>query len=133
VAVDDPRGVITRRGDGTLEQILRRAVTRIEALGLEVLAVIDHSGDAAEAGVAIPETKLVLFGNPKDLAELVRAHPRLAIELPLKLLICQTDDGQVLVSYYRPDDLALQYDLTEREIATFRVSEAIARPLVKLT
>jgi uncharacterized protein (DUF302 family) len=130
VAVDDPRGVITLRGDGTIEQILRRAVTRIEALGLEVLAVIDHSGDAAEAGVAIPETKLVLFGNPKDLAELVRSHPGLAIELPLKLLVCQTDDGHVLVSCYRPDDLALQYDLTERETDVLRVVEAIAADLL---
>ena len=40
--------------------------------------------------------------------------------------MCETDDGHVLVSYYRPDDLALRYDLTEREIDTFRVSDAIA-------
>ena len=128
VAGHDPHGVITLRGSGSIDQFLRRAVTRIEELGLEVLSVIDFSGDAAEAGVAIPETKLVLFGNPRDLAELVRVHPRLAIELPLKVLMRETDDGQVLVSYYRPDDLALRYDLTEREIDTFRVSDAIARP-----
>ena len=37
--------------------------------------MIDHSGDAAEAGVTMPETKLVLFGSPKDLTELMLAHP----------------------------------------------------------
>jgi uncharacterized protein (DUF302 family) len=126
VSGHDPHGVITLRGAGTIDRFLRRAVARIEELGLEVLAVIDFSGDAADAGVTIPETKLVLFGNPKDLAELVRAHPRLAIELPLKLLICETDDGHVLVSYYAPDDLAHRYDLTEHEIDALRVSEAIA-------
>ena len=126
VATDDPHGVITLRGDGTIDQLLRRAVARIEALGLDVYAVIDHSGDAAEAGVALPETKLVLFGSAKELAELVLAHPHIAIELPLKLLICESDDGHVLISYHAPDDLAHRYGLTEEEADALRVVDAIA-------
>jgi uncharacterized protein (DUF302 family) len=127
VATDDPPGVITLRGDGTIDQLLRRAVTRIEELGLEVVAVIDHSGDAAESGVTIPETKLVLVGSPKDVAELIVAHPRLAIELPLKLLIYESDDGHVLVSYYASDYLADRYELTEAEADALRLVDAIAR------
>lgn len=127
MASDDPRGLITLQGGGTTDRLLRRVVTRIEELGLEVLAVIDHSGDAAEAGVTIPETKLVLFGNPKGLAELMRAHPRLAIELPLKLLISENDDGDVLISYYAPDELARRYELTEDEADMLRVIDTIAR------
>jgi uncharacterized protein (DUF302 family) len=126
VASDDPHGVITLRGEGTIDQLLRRAVTRIEQLGLEVVAVIDHSGDAAEAGVTIPETKLVLVGSPKDLIELMVAHPRLAIELPLKVLIYEGDDGHVLVSYHAPDYLADRYELTEAETDALRLVDAIA-------
>ena len=127
VTRDDPPGVVTLRGDGSIEQLLRRAVTRIEGLGLDIHAVIDHSGDAAEIGVDIPETKLVLFGSPRDLVELMVAHPRLAIELPLKLLISETDDGQVLLSYQAPAELAHRYGLTEAEAEALRVVEAIAR------
>ena len=127
MASDDPHGVITLRGDGNIGQLLRRAVTRIEELGLEVLAVIDHSGDAADAGVTMPETKLVLFGSRKDLTELMRAHPRIAIELPLKLLIFENDEGHVHVSYYAPDYLAGRYELTEDETDALRVVDAIAQ------
>jgi uncharacterized protein (DUF302 family) len=127
VASDDPDGVITLRGDGSIDQVLRRAVTRIDALGLDVYAVIDHSGDAAEAGVALPETKLVLIGSPRDLTELLHAHPRLAIELPLKLLICESVDGDVYLSYYAPDYLAHRYGLTEEEADAVRIVDAIAR------
>lgn len=77
--------------------------------------------------MTIPEMKLVLFGSPKDLAELVRAHPRLTIELPLKLLICEGDDGQSLLSYHAPDSLARGYELTEDESDTLRVVDGIAR------
>jgi uncharacterized protein (DUF302 family) len=129
VASDDPPGVITVRSDGTIDQLLRRAVTRIEAHGLDVYAVIDHSGDAAEAGVTMPETKLVLFGGPGDLTELMLAHPHLAIELPLKLLICESPEGDVLVRHHAPDYLAHRYELNEGETDMLRVVDAIAREI----
>jgi uncharacterized protein (DUF302 family) len=119
--------VITLRGDGSIDQVLRRAVTTIEALDLDVHAVIDHSGDAAEVGLAMPETKLVLIRSPKGLAELMLAHPRLAIELPLKLLIYETDDGYVFVSYHAPHHLADRYQLTGHESDALRLVDAIAR------
>ena len=75
----------------------------------------------------MPETKLVLFGSPKDLTELMLAHPHIAIELPLKLLICESDDGHVVISYHAPDDLAHRYELTEDETDALRVVDAIAR------
>jgi uncharacterized protein (DUF302 family) len=127
VARDDPPGVTSLRGDGTIDQLLRRAVTRIEALGLEVYAVIDHSGGAAEAGVTMPDTKLVLFGTTPELTGLVRAHPQLAIELPLRLLIFENDEGAVLIGYHPPDDLARRYELTDYEAGALRVLEVVAR------
>ena len=127
MASDDPHGVITLACDGTIDQLLRRAVTQIEALGLDVYAVIDHSGDAAEAGLTIPETKLVLFGHPANLTEVVVAHPHLALELPFKLLIQEGNDGQVSITYLSPDDLAHQYALTDEETDALRVVDAIAR------
>ena len=119
--------MVTLRGVGNIDQLLRRAVARIEALGFDVYAVIDHSGDAAEAGVTMPETKLVLFGSAKDLTALMLAHPHIGIELPLKLLLCESDDGHVLISYHAPSDLAHRYVLTEEEADALQVVDAIAR------
>jgi uncharacterized protein (DUF302 family) len=127
VATNDAHGVISLRGEGDVAQLLRRAVGHIEGLGLEVLAVIDHSGDAADVGVSMPDTKLVLIGSPKGLAALMTAHPRLAIELPLKLLIAERDDGDVVLSYHAPDRLAHRYQLTDAEAEALRLVDAIAR------
>ena len=55
------------------------------------------------------------------------SRKRLTIELPLKLLICEGDDGQSLLSYHAPDSLARGYELTEDESDTLRVVDGIAR------
>jgi uncharacterized protein (DUF302 family) len=124
---DGPSGVVTFRGDGSIEQLLRRAVTRIEALGLEVIAVIDHSGDAAESGVAVPESKLVIFGNPMAAARLLVSQSLVALDLPPKLLIHESADGHVFVSFNSPAYLARRYALTDDEAEALRVVEVIAR------
>jgi uncharacterized protein (DUF302 family) len=126
VATDEPHGVVTLRGDGDVDRVLRRAVVQIEALGLEVFAVIDHSGDAAEAGLTMLDTKLVMFGSPEGGTGLMLAHPAIALDLPLKLLICESDDGHVSVSYNAPGYLAHRYGLTDDESNPLRLVEAIA-------
>ena len=75
----------------------------------------------------MPETKLVLFGSAKEFAELMLAHPLIAIELPLRLLIGESADGHVLISYHAPDDIAHRYGLSEEEADALRIVDAIAR------
>jgi uncharacterized protein (DUF302 family) len=128
VATNDAHGLVTLRGGGDVDQLLRRAVAKIEALGFDVLAVIDHSGDAYEAGLTMPDAKLVLFGSPKTGTRLMVAHPRIALDLPLKLLISERDD-EVLVSYNAPHYLAHRYGLTDNEADELRVVETIARAM----
>jgi uncharacterized protein (DUF302 family) len=126
VTTDDPQGVVTLRCEGGVDQVLRRAIGRIEGLGLEVYAVIDHSGEAAEAGLTMPDAKLVLFGSSSRETGLMLAHPRLALDLPLKLLVPEGEDGGVSVSYTAPGHLAHRYGLTDDEAEALRSVETIA-------
>ena len=127
MAIGDPHGVVTLRCDEGVDRLLRRAVARIEAHGLEVFEVIDHSGDAAEVGLTMPDTRLVLFQHPQTAAELMLIDPRTAIDLPLKLLIYERHSGDVFVSYTSPDYLAHRHGLTDEEAVALQVVETIAR------
>jgi uncharacterized protein (DUF302 family) len=84
-------------------------VARLEAIlhtkGLPILAQIDHSGDAAKAGLAMPPTKLLIFGNSRSGTPLMISAPTVAIDLPLKALIWQDTDGKVWLSYNSPEYL----------------------------
>ena len=127
MAIGDPHGVVTLRCDEGIARLLRRAIRCIEAHGLVVVGVIDHSGDAAEVGFTMPETKLVLFEHPQAAGELMLIDRRTAIDLPLKLLIREGPGGDVIVSYNSPAYLTRRYRLTDGEAVPLRLVETIAR------
>jgi uncharacterized protein (DUF302 family) len=83
----------------------------LEAKGIAVFALVDHSGEAAKVGMKMRPTKLLIFGNPKGGTPLMLAAPGIAIDLPLKILIWQDDQEKVWVSYNTPEYLAERHGL----------------------
>ena len=84
----------------------------IAARGLKEFAVIDHSGEAAAHGLELRETKVVIFGSPEAGTPVMEAAPLAALDLPLKVLVWQGEDGTKL-SYTAPAALASRYGLSD--------------------
>ncbi len=74
--------------------------------GLTVFATIDHSGAAKAAGLDMPPTQVIIFGNPKGGTPLMQKAPALALQLPLKVLIAESADGKVHVRFFKAAFLA---------------------------
>ena len=78
-------------------------VARLEALlrekGVKLFCVVDHSGEAKATGLTMPETKLLIFGNPKAGTPVMLAAPSAALDLPLKVLVAADKDGVVTVQW----------------------------------
>jgi uncharacterized protein (DUF302 family) len=91
-----------------------------------LFAIVDHSAEAAKVGLAMPPTKLLIFGNPAAGTPLMLAVPSIALDLPLKLLVCQDAQDRVWISYNRPGYLAQRYGLAEGLEKPLAVEEAIA-------
>ncbi|HEX4576914.1 MAG TPA: DUF302 domain-containing protein [Edaphobacter sp.] len=98
-------GLIHLSSPHAVLETLARLETIVQAKGLTILARIDHSGDAAKAGLTMQPTKLLIFGNAKSGTPLMIAAPSVAIDLPLKALVWQDNDGKVWLSYNSPDYL----------------------------
>ncbi|HEY1988131.1 MAG TPA: DUF302 domain-containing protein [Acidimicrobiales bacterium] len=109
---DAGSGIITKPAPGTVADTLSKLTDLVEARGMTVFAVIDHSGEAARAGLALRDTKLVIFGSPTAGTPVMQASPLTAVDLPLKVLIWD-DDGQTQVSFTSPDVLATRHHLSE--------------------
>ncbi len=84
---------------------LARLQTILKEKAITVFALVDHSGEAEKAGLKMRPTQLLIFGNPKSGTPLMVAAPRLAIDLPLKALAWQDEEGQVWLSYNSPEYL----------------------------
>jgi uncharacterized protein (DUF302 family) len=82
-----------------------RLTAAFSAKGLQLFALVDHSGEAAKADLQMRPTKLLIFGSPKGGTPLMVAAPSLAIDLPLKALVWEDDGGKVWVAHNSPEYL----------------------------
>jgi uncharacterized protein (DUF302 family) len=98
-------GIVDVASRYSVPETLARLQTILKEKGLTVFALVDHSGEAEKAGLAMRPTQLLIFGSPKGGTPLMVAAPRLAIDLPLKASAWQDESGQVWLSYNSPEYL----------------------------
>jgi uncharacterized protein (DUF302 family) len=72
-----------------------RLEAEVKAKGMMVFARIDHAAGAADAGLPLRPTEVLLFGNPKGGTPLMQAVQTVGIDLPLKALVWQDGSGTV--------------------------------------
>jgi len=104
-APDMDNGIIDVPSRYSVPETLARLQSILKEKGLMVFALIDHSGEAEKAGLTMRPTQLLIFGSPKGGTPLMVAAPRLAIDLPLKALAWQDEQGKVWLSYNSPEYL----------------------------
>jgi uncharacterized protein (DUF302 family) len=104
-------GIINKPSKHSVDETLGKLQAILQVKGIAVFALIDHSGEAEKVGMKMRPTKLLIFGNPKGGTPLMLAAPSIAIDLPLKILIWQDDQGKVWVSYNSPEYLAERHGL----------------------
>jgi len=119
-------GVVTKASPRSVAETLQRLTGLIADKGLKLFAVIDHSGEAEQVGLEMPDTKLVLFGSPAAGTPVMVAAPLAALDLPLKVLVSADGEGSVWVSYNAPDFLAARHHLSDELRARLEGVEAIS-------
>jgi uncharacterized protein (DUF302 family) len=95
-------GLRILRAEHTVAEVLGRVQSLARARGLTVFARIDFSDDAQRSGLDLRPTGLVILGSPKAGTPLIAAAPTTAIDLPLKILAWQDEEGQCWVAYNEP-------------------------------
>jgi uncharacterized protein (DUF302 family) len=101
----DDNGIISLRSRHFVDDTVAKLRSMLQEKEITVFAVIDHSGEAAKAGLAMRPTKLLIFGSPKAGTPIMLAAPSTAIDLPLKLLVSEDTAGEVWISYNAPEYL----------------------------
>lgn len=104
-------GIVSQPSAHSVDNTVEKLRIMLYAKGVTLFAVIDHSGEAQKVGLAMPPTKLLIFGNPKGGTPLMLASPSIAIDLPLKILVAESPDGKVSISYNAPEYLQTRHNL----------------------
>jgi len=119
-------GIIQKQSNHSVEQTVEKLKAILQSKGVMLFALVDHSGEAEKVGMKMPCTKLLIFGSPKAGTPLMLAAPSIAIDLPLKILVSQDQEGKVWVSYNSAEYLKNRYGLPAELLANISVVEMLA-------
>jgi uncharacterized protein (DUF302 family) len=104
-------GLITLPSNYGPKETMDRLEAEIRARGIVVFARVDHSAGAAQVGLSLRPTEVLIFGNAKAGTPLMQAEQTIGIDLPLKALVWQDANGKVWLSYNEPSGLAQRHGL----------------------
>ena len=119
-------GIITIPSNHSVDETVERLRGILTAKSVMLFALVDHSGEAEKAGLKMPPTKLLIFGNPKAGTPVMLAAPSIAIDLPLKILVWEDTSGKVWVSYNSPQYLKERHSVPDDLLKNIAVVEALA-------
>ena len=101
-------GLISKPSNHSVEETAKRfehAVKAKEANGWMVFTEIDHAAAAGKNGLTLKPRLVIVFGNPKLGTKPMEGAPTLEIDVPLKALVWQDDQGKVSLTYNSGDYL----------------------------
>src|SRR5437763_15250361 len=122
------------RGDGlvdlpsnhSVDETVEKLMGILQAKGVTLFALVDHSGEAAKVDMKMRPTKLLIFGNPKGGTPVMLAAPSIAIDLPLKILIWEDARGRVWLSYNDPAYLQRRHGIPRPLLQNIAAAETLA-------
>lgn len=120
-------GMINVKSAHDVSTTIDKLQALLEQKGMTIMARVNHSKGAEKAGLSLPPTELLIFGNPKIGTPLMHCQRTVAIDLPQKALAWEDADGVVWLSYNDPQYLHQRHDLADCAAVLKKVSGALAK------
>ena len=120
-------GIVRIASQHSVADTVNKLETLLQVKSVKLFALIDHSGEAEKAGLRMPPTKLLSFGNPKAGTPLMIAAPSAAIDLPLKLLVAEDAEGDVTISWNDPAWLQQRHGFPTELLRNIAIVEQLAQ------
>lgn len=96
-------------------ETLTKLRAAIQGMGINLIAEVDHAKAAADKGLELRPTHVLIFGNPLVGTNLMQADQRTGLHLPLRLLVWEDENGLVHLSYRHPNDLKRDFELSKQQ------------------
>jgi uncharacterized protein (DUF302 family) len=130
-STEPDNGLVHLKSSHSVRETIARLESTLKERGLFLFGRIDHSAAAAEAGLQMRPTEVLLFGNPRGGTPMMLAAPTLAIDLPFKALVWEDTTGQVWLTYNTPEYLKRRHDVPEHLVGNFNVLASLLREVVQ--
>lgn len=101
----------------SVSDTMDKLVSAVEGAGASVVARVDHSAAAGSVDMNLPDSQLLIFGNPKVGTPIMQQDLRAGVILPLRVLVSEGEDGTV-ITWQSPDEMfaGLDVDLESESV-----------------
>ncbi len=125
------QGIISKLSKYSVPETLDRLAAILKGKGVTIFCRINFSGDAQKVGLEMRPTQMLIFGNPKAGTPLMISAPSVALDLPLKTLAWEDDNGKVWLSFNSPTYLKQRHELQEEYMKNITVIEIFVDEALK--
>ena len=94
MTVSSDKGVVDIPSNHSVDQTVEKLKEVLQAKGVTLFALVDHSGEAERAGMKMPPTKLLIFGSRKAGTPIMLAAPSIALIYPSRFWFGTTARGE---------------------------------------
>jgi uncharacterized protein (DUF302 family) len=123
-------GIVTKPSRYSVDETVQKLEAILREKGIKLFAVIDHAEEAAGAGLQMPPTQVLIFGNPKAGTPVMLAAPSAALDLPLKILVAEDAEGKVSISWNDPAYLQQRHNFPAELVANISAPAALTSSLI---
>ena len=108
-------GVVTVKSSYPIDETIERLKTDVAAKGILFFQEIDQAKLAANAGVTLPRSTLLVFGNPPLGTLFLTSNPLSGLDWPVRLLVFEDAKGQVWAAYTDFSWIARRHGIKDRD------------------
>ena len=119
-------GLTTIASSHDPKETMDRLEIEIRAKGMTVFARIDHAAGAAEVGLTLAPTELIVFGNARGGTPPMQSVQTVGIDLPLKVLVWEDAAGKTWLSYNEPSWIARRHSVANAEQVVSKMAAALS-------
>ena len=107
------------------KETMGRLEAEIRARGLNVFARINHAAGAADVGLPLAPTELIIFGNARGGTPLMQSVQTVGIDLPLKILVWRDTANNTWLSYNEPSWIAQRHGVANKDAVLSKMSDML--------
>jgi uncharacterized protein (DUF302 family) len=119
-------GVVRVRSAYAVDETVARLKQDIAAKGIMFFMLVDQAALAADAGIALRPSQLLVFGNPPLGSQFMTSDPDSGLDWPVRLLVYEDADGAVWAAYTDFDYIKHRHHIADRDPQFAMASEVIA-------
>ena len=101
--------MITKQSPHSVAETMDKLVAAVEGAGATVFARVDHAEGAASVEMELRPTQMLMFGNPKLGTPLMQMSQSAGLDLPLRVVVWEAEDGTVTLGYHDPADMVVAH------------------------